>query len=99
MAELPWNELRCAREFSQKMRSEALNIQQFAKAKMEQRPDRCIRSISTLRNHLEVMGAKLEIEPNFLRELSSLLILHIVRKQIGSHKLATPRLKPKTFIM
>ena len=54
LKELPLNELRNARGLSQKMLAEALGIQQPAIAKMEKRTDMYI---STLRSHIEAMGA------------------------------------------
>jgi ribosome-binding protein aMBF1 (putative translation factor) len=62
IAEMPLNELRRARGLSQKVLAQALNVQQPAIAKMEQRTDMYI---STLRSHIEAMGGDLEIVARF----------------------------------
>jgi len=62
MAEMPLNELRRARGLSQKVLAQALDVQQPAIAKMEQRTDMYI---STLRSHIEAMGGDLEIVARF----------------------------------
>ena len=62
IAEMPINELRRARGLSQKVLAQALDVQQPAIAKMEQRTDMYI---STLRSHIEAMGGELEIVARF----------------------------------
>jgi len=62
LGEMPLNELRNARGLTQEMLAEALNIQQPAIAKMEQRTDMYI---STLRSHIRAMGGELEITAKF----------------------------------
>ena len=62
MAEMPLHELRRARGLSQKILAQALDVQQPAIAKIEQRTDMYI---STLRSHIEAMGGKLEIVARF----------------------------------
>jgi DNA-binding XRE family transcriptional regulator len=62
LSEMPLNELRNARGLTQEMLAEALNIQQPAIAKMEQRTDMYI---STLRSHIRAMGGELEITAKF----------------------------------
>lgn len=54
LAEMPLNELRQARGLSQKMLAEVLKVQQPSIAKLEKRTDMYI---STLRSHIEAMGA------------------------------------------
>lgn len=51
---MPLDELRQARGLSQKMLAEILHVQQPAIAKLEKRTDMYI---STLRSHIEAMGA------------------------------------------
>lgn len=62
MAELPLNELKQARKLSQKMLSEALNLQQQSITKLEKRADMYL---STLRTHIQAMGGDLEIVARF----------------------------------
>jgi predicted transcriptional regulator len=60
--EMPLNELRQARGLSQKMLADVLHVQQPSIAKMERRTDMYI---STLRSHIEAMGAQLEVVARF----------------------------------
>jgi len=62
LAELPLNELKQARKLSQKMLSEALNLQQQSITKLEKRADMYL---STLRTHIQAMGGDLEIVARF----------------------------------
>ena len=60
--EMPLHELRHARGLSQLDLARLLNVQQPAIAKLERRADMYL---STLRNHIEAMGGKLEILARF----------------------------------
>jgi ribosome-binding protein aMBF1 (putative translation factor) len=62
LADMPLRELRMARGLSQKMLAEALNVQQPAIARMENRTDM---HLSTLRSHIEAMGGQLEVVARF----------------------------------
>ncbi|CAG0961357.1 Putative antitoxin HigA2 [Burkholderiales bacterium] len=62
LEEMPLNELRKARGLSQRTLAEVLHVQQPSIAKLEKRADMYI---STLRNHIEAMGGKLEVVARF----------------------------------
>ncbi len=62
LAQMPLHELRQARGLSQQSLAELLNVQQPSIAKMERRTDMYI---STLRNHIEAMGGRLEVIARF----------------------------------
>lgn len=62
LAEMPLNELRQARDLSQKVLAEILHVQQPSIAKMEKHADMYL---STLRSHVEAMGGRLEIVAQF----------------------------------
>jgi predicted transcriptional regulator len=59
---MPLNKLRQARDLSQKMLSEVLNVQRPSIAKLEKRTDMYL---STLRSHIEAMGGELDIIARF----------------------------------
>ena len=62
LAEMPLHELRQAKALSQVKLAEALNINQAAVSKMENRTDMYI---STLRDYIRAMGGDLEIVARF----------------------------------
>eukprot|EP00952_Eustigmatos_sp_NYUAD-ZCMA_P014246 55748-Eustigmatos_ZCMA.PRE.5 len=62
MAEMPLQELRRARELSQKAIAEVLHVSQARVSKMEKRTDMYL---STLRTHIEAMGGSLDLVANF----------------------------------
>ena len=62
LGEMPLNELRQARGWSQKMLAAVLDVQQPAIAKLEKRTDMYL---STLRSHIEAMGGELEVVARF----------------------------------
>ena len=62
IAEMPLHELRQARELTQKDLAEALNVNQPAVSKLEQRTDVYI---SSLRSYIEAVGGKLKITAEF----------------------------------
>lgn len=59
---LPLDELRAARRFTQQQLAETLEIDQSAVSKLERRTDMYI---TTLRKFVEAMGGSLEIYANF----------------------------------
>ena len=62
LLEMSLNELRQARDLSQKMLAEVLNVQQPSIDKMEKRTDMYL---FTLRSHIEAMGGELDIITRF----------------------------------
>ena len=62
IAEMPLHELRRARELTQQDLAKALNVNQPAVSKMEQRTDAYI---SSLRSYIEAVGGKLKITAEF----------------------------------
>ena len=62
IAEMPLHELRRARALTQQDLAEALNVNQPAISKMEQRTDAYI---SSLRSYIEAVGGKLKIVAEF----------------------------------
>ena len=62
IAEMPLHELRRARSLTQQDLAEALNVNQPAVSKMEQRTDAYI---SSLRAYIEAVGGKLKISAEF----------------------------------
>lgn len=62
LAEMPLNELRHARELSQKHLAGVLRVNQASVSKMERRTDMYV---STLRSFIEAMGGRLEITAQF----------------------------------
>ena len=62
LAEMPLHQLRQARELTQRDVAEALNVNQPAVSKLEQRTDAYI---SSLRSYIEAVGGKLKITAEF----------------------------------
>ena len=62
IAEMPLHELRRARSLTQQDLAEALNVNQPAVSKMEQRTDAYI---SSLRSYIEAVGGRLKITAEF----------------------------------
>jgi len=62
VAEMPLNELRQARDLSQQMLAELLQVQQPSIAKIEKRTDM---HLSTLRSPIEAMGGELDVVARF----------------------------------
>ncbi len=62
LAQLPLQELRQARQFSQEQLADALRVRQASISKMERRTDMYI---STLRSYIEAMGGELDIVARF----------------------------------
>lgn len=62
LAEIPFHQLRYARELSQQTLSDGLNVQQLSISKLERRADMYL---STLRSHIQAMGGDLEIVARF----------------------------------
>ena len=62
IAEMPLQELRRAREFTQATLAETMGIAQGDVSKIEKRTD-CY--VSTLRNYIEAMGGELEVVARF----------------------------------
>jgi len=62
VAEMPLNELRQARDLSQQMLAELLQVQQPSVAKIEKRTDM---HLSTLRSRIETMGGELDVVARF----------------------------------
>lgn len=62
LSEMPFTELRRARELTQKMLAEVLNLQDSSILKLEQHTDLYL---STLRTHIQAMGGELEIIARF----------------------------------
>ena len=62
VAEMPLNKLRQARDLSQQMLAELLQVQQPSVAKIEKRTDM---HLSTLRSRIEAMGGELDVVARF----------------------------------
>ena len=62
LTQLPLQELRQARQFSQEQLADALRVRQASISKMERRTDMYI---STLRSYIEAMGGELDIVARF----------------------------------
>lgn len=62
LAEMPLQELRTARSFTQKELAQVLRVEQASISKLERRADMYI---STLRRYIKAMGGELEITATF----------------------------------